>query len=81
MSRRKFLCLDCKMDTGKALEHYYLRLDVWLQAHNSKTGMLCIGCVENRLGRRLQSDDFTDASINNPKVVAMSDRLRSRIAA
>lgn len=81
MSRRKFLCLDCKIDTGKAREHYYLRLDVWLQAHNNKTGMLCIECVEKRLGRRLQPEDFTDASINNPKVVAMSDRLRSRIAA
>lgn len=81
MSRRKFLCLDCKMDTGKEREHYYLRLDVWLQAHNSKTGMLCIGCVEQRLGRRLTSADFTDATINDPKVVPMSARLVSRIAA
>ena len=27
-------------------------------------GMLCVGCVEERLGRRLQPDDFTDAEIN-----------------
>jgi hypothetical protein len=81
VSRRRFVCLDCKMDTGKEREHYYLRLDVWLQAHNSKTGMLCIGCVETRLGRTLTPADFTEASINNPKVVPMSARLLSRIAA
>jgi hypothetical protein len=81
VSRRRFVCLDCKMDTGQEREHYYLRLDVWLQAHNSKTGMLCIGCVETRLGRTLTPADFTEASINNPKVVPMSARLLSRIAA
>lgn len=41
--------------------------------------MLCIGCLEARLGRLLQPDDFTDAPINDPDFLPMSDRLRSRI--
>ena len=79
MSRKKFKCLDCGVDTGKILEHYFIHLSVWLQVHNSKTGMLCIGCLENRLGRKLTSEDFPPVSINDPKICAMSDRLRSRI--
>lgn len=77
--RRKWLCLDCKSDTGRMHEHYYVNLDLWLLCVGSKTGMLCIGCLEKRLGRRLRPGDFTDAHINNPRLYPMSDRLRDRI--
>lgn len=42
-------------------------------------GMLCIGCLETRLGRRLVPEDFLDAPINNPLAFEMSTRLRSRV--
>jgi len=29
-------------------------------------GLLCIGCLERRLGRRLTPADFTDAPANDP---------------
>lgn len=73
------MCLDCRIDTGKAHEHYFVSLDLWMRAVGSKTGMLCIGCLEQRIGRKLVGADFTDAHINNPKLYPMSDRLRNRI--
>jgi hypothetical protein len=79
MSRRKWRCLDCGVDTGKTHEHYFVKSQVWMQAHHSIRGMLCVGCLENRLGRRLKKDDFTDAHINNPRLYPMSDRLRNRL--
>lgn len=29
-------------------------------------GYLCIGCLEARIGRRLNADDFTGALVNDP---------------
>lgn len=38
----------------------YGRPRVW----RPTTGYLCVGCLENRIGRSLQPNDFTDALIN-----------------
>jgi len=81
MSRRKFSCLDCKIDTGKAFEHYMLIDETWKKIHDSKFGMLCIGCAERRLGRRLNHSDFNSSHVNNPKLYNMSARLLERIRA
>lgn len=79
MSRRKWLCLDCRVDTGRIGEHYMLVDSVWAQAHNSKTGMLCVGCVEARIGRRLCAADFNDSYLNRDLNVSMRllERMRS----
>jgi hypothetical protein len=60
-------------------EHYFVSLDLWLMAVGGISGMLCIGCLEHRIGRPLDARDFTSAHINNPKLYPMSDRLRNRI--
>lgn len=78
-SRRKWLCLDCGENTSQMKEHYFVTADVWAQAHNSETGMLCVGCLECRLGRTLNASDFTGAHINDMRRCAMSDRLRNRL--
>jgi len=57
--RRRFLCLDCRFDTLD--EHYYMVSDeLWaatgLGPHD---GMLCLYCLEQRIGRRLVFADFT----------------------
>jgi hypothetical protein len=41
--------------------------------------ILCIGCLERRLGRTLTRADFTNCRINNPDEFIMSARLRSRL--
>jgi hypothetical protein len=81
MSRKKWLCLDCKVDTGKISEHYFVTTNLWMALVGSNKGMLCIGCLEKRLGRKLQLCDFTDCYINDPKKNAMSIRLQERLTA
>lgn len=70
------LCIDCGMETIPE-EYYMLHDEVWGEANPKKEGMLCIGCVERRLGRSLNKDDFTSALINqiNEKE---STRLKTR---
>ncbi len=77
--RAKFLCLDCREDTGKMHEHYFVRTEVWLSVVGSIVGMLCIGCLEKRLGRQLNSSDFTDCSLNTARYEPKSERLMSRM--
>jgi hypothetical protein len=42
-----------------------VRNDVWHDA-GMGDGYLCVGCVELRLGRRLEAHDFTPWPINEP---------------
>jgi hypothetical protein len=78
-----FLCLDCKHNTFRN-EFYMLRDAVWLAANPKGDGMLCIGCVEERLNRRLCPADFIDAPVNRSAdplfPMANSRRLLSRIS-
>lgn len=56
-------CDDC----GSYGYGYMLQDDVWLAAKGSHEGLLCLGCVEKRIGRGLVADDFLDtAPINGP---------------
>lgn len=78
-------CLDCKEDTSAAglREYYVVHDDVWLEAQPERHGMLCVGCLETRLARRLTPNDFQDCVVNewNLKIPSCaSDRLLSRVA-
>lgn len=79
MSRKKFLCLDCGIDTGKIFEHYFIHTDLWMKAVGSNQGMLCVEHVEERLGRMLNKNDFPDVTINNPRYESKSQRLMNRM--
>jgi hypothetical protein len=41
--------------------------------------MLCIGCLENRIGGLLTKSDFSDVPLNTMNLVLGSARLRSRL--
>jgi hypothetical protein len=75
-----FVCLDCKVNTLHIDEYYMLTDEVWEAACPKRSGMLCIGCAEDRLGRRLTADDFTDAPLNSG-MLGQSQRLAARVAA
>lgn len=79
-SKRKWNCVDCDRSTHH--EHYFVKNSVWqAEAKMPEQGMLCVTCLESRIGRMLTPEDFTDAHINNPKKSPMmSDLLRSRIS-
>lgn len=56
-------CQDCPADTLGG--DYYMVHDVlWDEVHPNMAGMLCLPCLEQRMGRRLQLSDFTSAPIN-----------------
>ena len=48
------LCDDCEVDVTKIFEYYVLEDSVWPK----DASILCIGCVEKRLDRRLSREDF-----------------------
>jgi hypothetical protein len=63
-----FACQDCPKDTRQD-DYYMVHNALWAKVHPKINGMLCLSCLERRLGRRLRVDDFTDANINwNPRL-------------
>jgi hypothetical protein len=69
-------------------EYYMVHDEVWAEA-GMRTGLihpyggggdyLCIGCLENRIGRRLRANDFTGVPINDPDHPWKTPRLRLRL--
>jgi hypothetical protein len=70
-------CFDCGSDD----DYYMLRDEVWAATGMGRRGHLCIACVEERLGRTLTREDFTDVDVNDlsqawPRSARLIDRLR-----
>lgn len=78
-SRRKFICLDCGMDTAREHELYMLIDETWELTGLGKVGMLCVADVEARIGRRLVATDFNDSYLNNFRTTSLSARLYDRM--
>jgi hypothetical protein len=59
-------------------EGFMIHDQLWARAvGRSDAGQICVGCLEGRLGRRLEPADFTAAPLNHSRF--QSKRLRSRI--
>ena len=61
-----YKCVDCRIDTAIIEEYYMVRREIWERctAINERSKMLCIGCLEKRLGRTLIRSDFIDCLLN-----------------
>lgn len=71
-------CIDCTQWT--CAEYYMVAFDLWEQAVPEQDGMICIGCLEKRVGRQLTPEDFIAAPINGPGFGdARSSRLQDRL--
>lgn len=73
------MCLDCQIDTGKIGEHYMLVDTTWHLTGLRKYGMLCVGCVELRINRKLKATDFNNSYLNKPRTGIKSARLMDRM--
>jgi hypothetical protein len=75
--RNHHCCIDCGVNTSTIGEYFILRDEVWNAAVPDGHGMLCIGCVETRLHRRLDRTDFVSAPANffNVKSLRLTSRL------
>lgn len=71
-----FHCAVCGENTNTLNEYYMVNHELW-DRYGVPAGMLCIGCLEARLGRELDRCDFTDAPIN--EIFDQSERLRARL--
>lgn len=72
-------CMDCGRDTAASNERYSLKHMIWRRVNPIILGMLCLKCVEDRLGRALYRSDFSSAPINakyTHACPALAERLR-----
>lgn len=77
---KQFDCVNCSVNTQDTNEYYMVHDELWSRAGMAPTGgMLCIGCLEQRLGRGLTAADFTDAPVNHGSF-AYSFRLAERLS-
>jgi hypothetical protein len=65
-------CSDCRRGTAhsnwvrvRPWEWYGVHDEVWAAAGARPWDILCIGCLERRLGRQLNAADFTGVEINS----------------
>jgi hypothetical protein len=81
-------CADCNIGTITLGEWYMVRDDVWQHAWAGRLKrwreapgqqVLCVGCLEQRIGRKLDRNDFTE--VNNPRQPGISARLTARLQA
>lgn len=64
-------CHDCHIDTRKDKSNFYMVHDQLWEEFGEGENYLCWDCFENRIGRKLQKQDFTKAICNvkvNPKI-------------
>jgi len=73
------ICRDCGLDAIEIGEWYMVHHAVWEQACRPED-VLYIGCLEQRLGRKLRVTDFNGAPVNDPTKASISDRLRDRLS-
>lgn len=77
-----FMCWDCAACTNCISEYYMVDDDLWYSATDELDTpadvMLCIGCLENRIGDKLVASDFPDLPINRG-FFFYSTRLQSRL--
>lgn len=71
-------CLDCDIHTVKAGEYYNVHDRIW-EAGGGEDGFLCIGCLENRIGRTLVPEDFGYCLINWDPLCFRSARFFDRL--
>ena len=74
-------CLDCSTPTTLVGEYFMVRDVLWQQAvpRHQRSGMLCVGCLETRVGRQLAPADFSAAVVNSPRL-GHSKRLLERLS-
>jgi hypothetical protein len=54
------LCCDCELDTIAHGHYYMVSAELWAESGMApEGGMLCLDCLEGRLGRPLRREDFT----------------------
>lgn len=70
--------MDCGKDTLESSEYFHLKDSIWRRINPLIIGMMCLECVEDRLGRPLCRADFSSAPVNGrhaKSCPALAERL------
>lgn len=78
------LCEDCELNVFEMREYYMIHDMVWgsVVRQEHQHILLCIGCIEARLGRTLTPADFTFCGVNvcaNKKSMRLLDRMGNKL--
>lgn len=57
-------CVDCGKDTSADSRDYFMVKDELWDKYGVGRKLLCVGCFEKRLGRKLRREDLTDCIVN-----------------
>ena len=68
-------CVLC----GDTDDYYIVTNEIW-QRHGLRHHLLCIPCLESRMGRELNSEDFPDCGVNRGELGRLSQRHCDRMA-
>ncbi len=74
-------CLDCGICTHSSGDVYMVTAEVWAAGGLTPAGgLLCVACLEVRLGRPLEPGDLPPLPINSPhRTRRQSQRLRDAL--
>ena len=61
--KRHTECVDCK---GKG-EAFFIKNDIWYKyiPKSKQRGIICLSCLEKRIGRKLKKSDFQTSDIHS----------------
>jgi hypothetical protein len=71
-------CAICAVDCNEIDEYYMVTNELWAQ-YGVRHGMLCVGCMEARMGRELTGEDFMVGAGDNDPGQRHSARLTKRL--
>lgn len=78
--RRRCMGSDSPCPDPETREHYAVTNELWDAVVPTEHGLLCIGCLEKRIGRQLAPADFADCLLNEPPwVFSHSSRTLDRM--
>jgi len=79
IKRGRFGCVACGKDTNKSGEYYMVRDKVWAASGlGPHDGMLCLRCLERRIGREINIEDF---AAQCPTLKAWNKHVAARLKA
>lgn len=72
-------CAICAVDCNEIDEYYMVTNELW-DEYGVEHGMLCVGCIESRMGRQLVKTDFMVGAGDNAPGQIRSARLTDRMS-
>jgi hypothetical protein len=64
MNEDRWLCMECHKNTKNKIDYYMLNTFLWRSIAKDIKGMLCVSCVENKIGHTITKSDLLNCPLN-----------------